>query len=70
MLKALEGTVVTKATLSECGDLVIHFSANYVLQIWNDEPVSGADSWFIGYKGIEYYSVEPDRGFVYELSGD
>ncbi|HEX8427449.1 DUF6188 family protein [Hymenobacter sp.] len=68
-LKALEGTQVTKATLSEWGDLAIRFDTGRALQIWNDAPFSDSESWSIGYQGAGYYWVEPNNGFMYEASG-
>lgn len=68
-LKSLENDWVTKATLSKWGDLTVNFKEGYALQIWNDAPFTGTDSWSIGHKGSGFYAVEPAQGFVYELSG-
>ena len=65
-LKALEGMQVTKATLSELGDLAIYFSAGLSLQIWNDSLVESYASWSFGYKGIGYFAVEVGKEFVFE----
>ena len=67
-LKALEGAQVTKATLSEWGDLAIYFNTGCALQIWNDRPFEDSDSWDVGYQGAGYYSMGLGRGFCYELT--
>jgi hypothetical protein len=64
----LEGAQVTKATLSEWGDLAIYFDTGRALQIWNDRPFEDADSWNMGYQGAGYYSIGLGKGFRYELA--
>jgi hypothetical protein len=64
-LKTLEGTPVTKATLTAWGDLTICFDTGRVLQIWNDKPFEDSDSWDIGYQGHGFYSIGTDNEFCY-----
>jgi hypothetical protein len=65
-LKALESMPVTKATLTDWGDLTVDFSNGHSLQIWNDAPSEDGDSWFVGYSGFGYYSVTTRNAFFYE----
>ncbi|MGY3087295.1 hypothetical protein ACVWYF_000321 [Hymenobacter sp. UYAg731] len=65
-LKTLEGTSVTKAILTEWGDLTVDFSNGHSLHSWNDAPFKDGDSWFIGYSGLGYYSVTTRNAFFYE----
>ncbi|GAA4022969.1 hypothetical protein GCM10022409_03490 [Hymenobacter glaciei] len=66
-LKTLEGTPVTKAILTEWGDLTIDFLNGRSLHVWNDAPFKDGDSWFVGYSGLGYYSVSTRNAFFYEL---
>lgn len=65
-LKTLEGTPVTKAILTEWGDLTVDFLNGHSLHIWNDAPFKDGDNWFVGYSGLGYYSVTTRNAFFYE----
>ena len=68
-LKALEGMVVTEASLSELGDLIIHLATGRTLQVWNDAPYADSESWFLGHQGKGYYEVGVRNKFTYEAEG-
>ena len=65
-LKKLESNSVTKAFLTEWGDLIVDFLNGHSLHIWNDAPFKDGDSWFIGCSGLGYFSVTTRNAFFYE----
>lgn len=67
-LKNLEGMQVAEASLSDLGDLIIHFTSGRSLYIWNDAPYKEGDSWFICYLNAGCYAVETRNEFTYEVS--
>ncbi|TGD80446.1 hypothetical protein [Hymenobacter wooponensis] len=68
MLKDLEGAHVSKANLSEWGDLTIDFNIGHSLQIWSEAHSEYPENWSIGYQGSGHYSMEIGKGFIYEKS--